>query len=201
MKGVFKYTALAVTMGLMGSTAAMAATKGDSIINGTGTIKVTATVKADTCAVNWPTTTSTINLEMDKVKDASFNTVMGSVEQQFTLSNCNAKSVNLAFSPTNIDEGTNSALPDDITKGSQAPLMLYASLKDSTGVQWANGSPYTAGFENGKISMASGKYVTITPDTDSAVYNVVNTITAGANASNVEAKAYDFTYTYTMTYA
>lgn len=193
MKGVFKYTTLAMVFGLMGSSAAMAAT-GDPI--GHGDITITANVTATTCSVNWNTTNTTVDIDSARVKAASLGDSLDKVEQQFTLANCNGTPTHLAFTATNYDAVAGGAIPTDTTTET-APIYLQPSLTTNSGIQWADGSDYTA---NSSISMNPGKYVIITPASDSSVYTVTNDIKAGVGRASIEVKPYNITYTYNVTY-
>ncbi len=193
MKGVFKYTTLAMVFGLMGSSAAMAAT-GDPI--GHGDITITANVTATTCSVNWNTTNNTVNLDPAMVKAASVSDSLGKVEQQFTLTNCNGTPTHLAFTAGNPELGFDAAIPTGTTD-KDAPIYLQPSITTNSGIQWDTGKPYTA---NANISMNPGKYVIITPASDSSVYTVTNDIKAGVGRASIEVKPYNITYTYNVTY-
>ncbi|EKS5642477.1 hypothetical protein QCA22_004781 [Salmonella enterica] len=202
MKGVFKCTALAVALGLMGSSAAMAAVvKGGTIDSGAGSITVHGVVIDDTCSVNLPDKELTASIPMSKLKGSTENTVLATLNSDLTLNHCEGKPVALALTSGTYTTNVASFYPDGTTYSS-SPVNAQVSLVQTDGINWiANGAPGAA-YGGQVLELNGHNSVVFTPKGDSSTFTMVNKIRAGNSVpvSKAEAKSYDFTYTYNLTY-
>ncbi|ECB7404033.1 hypothetical protein E1K39_22045 [Salmonella enterica subsp. enterica serovar Java] len=194
MKGMFKYAAMAVAFGVMGSSAAMAAT-GDQI--GTGSVTVHGNVTNATCAVDWTTKNSSVNLILDTLKNSDSSTILANVPQKFSLSNCSGQSVLLSLDAATKGSDSLRALPTGTTNDN-APIYLQSSFADVKDLSWNSGLAVTT--PDSKLSMNGSPGVVITPSSDSSTYEMTNIIRSGIGRAKAQAKVYDITYTYNFTY-
>ncbi|HBM0102823.1 TPA: hypothetical protein LT055_004424 [Salmonella enterica subsp. enterica serovar Wedding] len=202
MKGVFKYTALAVVLGLMGSSAAMAdVVKGETIVGGSGNIIVNTTVIDDTCSVNFPDKELTASIPMSKLKSSAENTVLATLNSDLTLNHCDGKPVALALTSGTYTENVASFYPDG-TSYYTSPVNAQVSLGQTEGVNWVSNGASGAAYGGQVLELDGHKSVVFTPKGDTSTFTLVNKIRAGNSApvSKAEAKSYDFTYTYNLTY-
>ncbi len=199
MKNMFKYTATAtataIVLGLMGSTAAMAAPSGTQI--GTGTVQLHGNVTNATCTINWKNTDSTFNIDLTTLKTAKFGAELAKVNQSFVIGACNNTPVAFSLSAINPDSSVNGALVDGVV-AAESPFFFTSSFSDPAGIVWsASNKPYTS---NSVIDMDGKVWVNLVPASDDMTYTMTNNIMAGHGASSAEAKVYNMTYTYNATY-
>ncbi|HAF2207069.1 TPA: hypothetical protein G8N85_005174 [Salmonella enterica] len=195
MKGMFKYAAMAVAFGVMGSSAAMAAT-GDQI--GTGSVTVHGNVTNATCAVDWTTKNSSVNLILDTLKNSDSSAILANVPQKFSLSNCSGQSVLLSLNAATKGSDPLRALPTG-TDNDSAPFYIQSAFSDAKDLSWNAGidAKYTP---NAILTMDGTPGVVVTPSSDSSTYEMTNIIKSGIGRATAQAKMYDVTYTYNFTY-
>ncbi|EMY6535852.1 hypothetical protein ABCJ02_002494 [Salmonella enterica] len=197
MKNVCKYTVLAAFLGVMGSSAAMAADlSGAPIGNNSGTVTLTGNVQATTCALEWPVKDSAFDLSVAKLAEAAYQSTLLSVDQSFTLNHCNNQPVAMNLK-AGVPAANNSviALPDGYNE-TTTPFYIDARLTTVDNIKYESGIVY----DGGALGMDGSHGVVITPTADSSEYTVKNIIRSGLGHDKATAGKYVTTYTYEMTY-
>lgn len=200
MKRVFKFISLAMILGMMGNSVAMAAA-GDSI--GSGTINLHGVIRDVTCSINFPNKDLNFNIDLSTLKAAKENQVLETVKNDFTLNNCDGKNVLLTFNSPSFDKGTLNIFPSGL-KYETSPLGMYltlSSLDNNIFYKTAANAIGTA-YNGGPLTADGAHGIVLSPKGDSSTFTTVNKFKAGTSTatSRAEAKTYDFVYTYDLTY-
>ncbi|EJF5839801.1 hypothetical protein M8W81_004685 [Salmonella enterica] len=202
MKGVFKCTALAVALGLMGSSAAMAdVVKGENIGNGYGTMTLHGALAAETCSVSVPKDDFTVSVTMATLKNSTENADLGSVNADLTLNHCQGTPVALKLTSANYDDQNFDIYPDGTTYGS-APFNAKLTLTKADGINWIDNGGVGAAYNGEALGLDGNTGIMLTPETDSSTFTLINTLRAGTESavSSASPGDYKFTYTYNLTY-
>ncbi|EFS9644176.1 hypothetical protein HWI03_004939 [Salmonella enterica] len=193
MKGVFKCTALAAVLGLIGSSAAMAAGTA-----GAGNMVVSATITSQTCSASFSKDNLSANLPKSSLVGKVANAELATLSTELSLSQCKDVPVKLALGNGTYSSQEVAIYPDGMDVNS-SPFNMQTQFITSPDINWGSGG----GYDGSKLAMDNTNVVTITPTTNSSTYTLKNIIRAGTQieAEKAETKDYVFTYTYSLTYA